>query len=160
MRISSHQPIISVLELFHSNFAHIAQSNTVGLSIVVPDTMKLIQVISLVILAATSASARGTEVLKAFSPRSSIACPGEPGCVPQQPSSCPQGLSPYLIKFLQKQRCSVDSLLIRVSIPFFKDARLNFGALSLYNVNSAGHWVSSVASNSESETNKVQEFVG
>ncbi|KAG2753643.1 hypothetical protein P692DRAFT_201802294 [Suillus brevipes Sb2] len=88
MCLSSSQHIIFVQELCHSNFAHIAQSNTV-------DTMKLIQVISLVILAAASANARGTEVLKAFSPRSTITCPVPPDCAAQPPSNCPPGRWPY-----------------------------------------------------------------
>ncbi|KAG2753642.1 hypothetical protein P692DRAFT_201784678 [Suillus brevipes Sb2] len=46
-------------------------------------------------LAAASANARGTEVLRAFAPRSTISCPFPPDCATQPPSNCPSGDFPY-----------------------------------------------------------------
>jgi hypothetical protein len=36
---------------------------------------------------------------------------------------------------------SIQGPFTQESTPFFKDVRPNFGALSLYNAASAGHWV-------------------
>ncbi|KIK33508.1 hypothetical protein CY34DRAFT_813556 [Suillus luteus UH-Slu-Lm8-n1] len=57
--------------------------------------MKLIQVVFLTILAAASANARGTEVLRALAPRFTISCPVPPDCAAHPPSDCPPGKYAY-----------------------------------------------------------------
>lgn len=58
--------------------------------IIIPNTMKLVQIVYLTILTAASGA---TEVLTADCPEGTVAC--SPPCTAQQPSSCPAGTSPY-----------------------------------------------------------------
>ncbi|KAG1835511.1 hypothetical protein EV424DRAFT_6278 [Suillus variegatus] len=63
--------------------------------IMIPDTMKRVQIVYLTILTAAGATAASgaTEVLTADSPEGTVAC--FPPCTAQPPSSCPTGTSPY-----------------------------------------------------------------